>query len=241
MLTCAISKELWMQLWFPFPTVEVSLIHKVIIRVIVCWKCPRGREDGLFVIFNCILSTGASLVLSSCSQLFTSRPSSFPLTSETYLCSRTVPEIEKALTELKRLMEYRILYAENEEQKAKEQNFMGLGLTSRKNLCINPEVILILAVRDWQTNSPNWKVAKEKKGKVVDARCRDLTNSASCEKGRADPGSVELCDWHEVCHFIGFLTIIWLFMVSEPRKYGGWQFNTSRNMDFSRRLAIRSG
>jgi len=42
------------------------------------------------------------------------------------------------------------------------------------------------------------KVAKEKKGKVVDAKCRDLTNSAVCEKGRADPGSVELCDWHEV-------------------------------------------
>lgn len=33
---------------------------------------------------------------------------------------------------------------------------------------------------------------------MVDARCRDLTNSAVCEKGRADPGSVELCDWHEV-------------------------------------------
>jgi len=31
----------------------------------------------------------------------------------------------------------------------------------------------------------------------VDARCRDLTNSATCEKGRADPGSVDLCDWHE--------------------------------------------
>ncbi|KAG8217512.1 hypothetical protein J3R82DRAFT_5660 [Butyriboletus roseoflavus] len=56
---------------------------------------------------------------------------------------------------------------------------MGLGLTSRKNLCIHPEV------------------SKEKKGKIVDARCRDLTNSAVCEKGRADPGSVELCDWHE--------------------------------------------
>ncbi|SJL00389.1 related to RAD3-DNA helicase/ATPase [Armillaria ostoyae] len=41
------------------------------------------------------------------------------------------------------------------------------------------------------------KVSKEKKGKVVDARCRDLTNAAVCEKGRADPGSVELCDWHE--------------------------------------------
>lgn len=42
-------------------------------------------------------------------------------------------------------------------------------------------------------------MSKEKKGKVVDARCRDLTNSTVCEKGRADPGSVELCDWHEVC------------------------------------------
>lgn len=41
-------------------------------------------------------------------------------------------------------------------------------------------------------------MSREKKGKVVDARCRDLTNSAVCEKGRADPGSVELCDWHEV-------------------------------------------
>ena len=42
------------------------------------------------------------------------------------------------------------------------------------------------------------KVSKEKKGKVVDARCRDLTNSAVCQKGRENPGSVDLCDWHEV-------------------------------------------
>ncbi|THU91164.1 DNA repair helicase [Dendrothele bispora CBS 962.96] len=94
-------------------------------------------------------------------------------------CSRTVPEIEKALSELKRLMAYRIECAETEEEKEKERNYTGLGLTSRKNLCIHPDV------------------SREKKGKVVDARCRDLTNSAVCEKGRADPGSVELCDWHE--------------------------------------------
>jgi len=42
------------------------------------------------------------------------------------------------------------------------------------------------------------QVSKEKKGKVVDARCRDITNASACEKGRADPGSVDLCDWHEV-------------------------------------------
>lgn len=103
----------------------------------------------------------------------------FPTKRKLIYCSRTVPEIEKALAELKRLMAYRIKFAETPEQKAKEESFMGLGLTSRKNLCIHPDV------------------SKEKKGKVVDARCRDLTNSAVCEKGRADPGSVELCDWHE--------------------------------------------
>lgn len=51
-----------------------------------------------------------------------------------------MPEIEKALAELKRLMAYRVECAEGEEAKAKERSFMGLGLTSRKNLCIHPEV-----------------------------------------------------------------------------------------------------
>ena len=90
-------------------------------------------------------------------------------------CSRTVPEIEKALAELRRLMEYRV------SEGMQEDDFLGIGLTSRKNLCIHPTI------------------AKEKKGKAVDARCRDITNAAVCEKGRNDPGSVELCDWHEVC------------------------------------------
>lgn len=42
------------------------------------------------------------------------------------------------------------------------------------------------------------QVSREKKGKTVDARCRDLTSAAACEKGRADPGSTPLCDFHEV-------------------------------------------
>jgi hypothetical protein len=43
--------------------------------------------------------------------------------------------------------------AETEEEKEKEQNFMGLGLTSRKNLCIHPEVfssfIFLLGTTHW--------------------------------------------------------------------------------------------
>jgi len=41
-------------------------------------------------------------------------------------------------------------------------------------------------------------VSKEKKGKIVDARCRDLTNTAAVNKARAEPGSVEVCNFHEV-------------------------------------------
>lgn len=37
-------------------------------------------------------------------------------------------------------MEYRAEHAETAEEKAKELAFTGLGLTSRKNLCLNPEV-----------------------------------------------------------------------------------------------------
>ncbi|KAG1853728.1 hypothetical protein DFJ58DRAFT_906290 [Suillus subalutaceus] len=129
---------------------------------------------------HCVLEmpsgTGKTVSLLS---LIVSYQQFYPTKRKLIYCSRTVPEIEKALAELKRLMAYRIKFAETPEQKAKEESFMGLGLTSRKNLCIHPDV------------------SKEKKGKIVDARCRDLTNSATCEKGRADPGSVELCDWHE--------------------------------------------
>ncbi|KAJ2931409.1 hypothetical protein H1R20_g5767, partial [Candolleomyces eurysporus] len=129
---------------------------------------------------HCVLEmpsgTGKTVSLLS---LIVSYQQFYPTKRKLVYCSRTVPEIEKALTELKRLMAYRVECAETEEQKEKERNFFGMGLTSRKNLCINPEV------------------AKEKKGTVVDAKCRDLTNTAVCEKARADPGSVPICDWHE--------------------------------------------
>ncbi|BGP51643.1 TFIIH/NER complex ATP-dependent 5'-3' DNA helicase subunit [Rhodotorula kratochvilovae] len=89
-------------------------------------------------------------------------------------CSRTVPEIEKALAELKRLMQYR-----KEVYNIEDGDFLGLGLSSRKNLCIHPSV------------------RQEKKGKAVDARCRDMTSAVAKQRHEADPGSVELCSFHE--------------------------------------------
>ncbi|KAG8688662.1 DNA-dependent ATPase of the nucleotide excision repair factor 4 complex, partial [Ceratobasidium sp. 423] len=129
---------------------------------------------------HCVLEmpsgTGKTVSLLS---LIVSYQQFYPTKRKLIYCSRTVPEIEKALSELKRLMAYRISQAETPEQRVKEEAYTGIGLTSRKNLCLHPEV------------------SKEKKGKVVDARCRDLTSAQAVEKGRNDPGNYPLCAWHE--------------------------------------------
>lgn len=84
-------------------------------------------------------------------------------------------EIEKALAELKALMKYRT------EQLGYEEEFRGLGLTSRKNLCLHPSV------------------KREKSGTVVDARCRSLT--AGFVKEKKERGeNVDLCVYHDVRH-----------------------------------------
>jgi len=80
---------------------------------------------------------------------------------------------------------------------AEDTDFRGLGLTSRRNLCLHPEVRLPF-LRFTMESGAHDQVSKEKKGKVVDSRCRDLTSAFACEKGRADPGSVPLCSFHEV-------------------------------------------
>lgn len=89
-------------------------------------------------------------------------------------CSRTMSEIEKALSELKALMKFRA------KELGYTEDFRALGLTSRKNLCLHPSV------------------KKEKSGNVVDARCRSLT--AGFVKEKKEKGEdVELCTYHEVC------------------------------------------
>lgn len=82
-------------------------------------------------------------------------------------------EIEKALAELKALMKYRA------DQLGYEEDFRGLGLTSRKNLCLHPSV------------------KREKSGSIVDARCRSLT--AGFVKEKKERGEdVDLCIYHDV-------------------------------------------
>nr|SVE70264.1 EOG090X01B4 [Daphnia similis]SVE70888.1 EOG090X01B4 [Daphnia similis]SVE71519.1 EOG090X01B4 [Daphnia similis]SVE72152.1 EOG090X01B4 [Daphnia similis] len=87
-------------------------------------------------------------------------------------CSRTVPEIEKVMEELRKLMNY------YEKEMGMEQNILGLALSSRKNLCIHPSV------------------SKEREGKVVDGRCYSLTASFVRARHAADDAT-PICEFYE--------------------------------------------
>jgi DNA excision repair protein ERCC-2 len=97
----------------------------------------------------------------------------YPEHRKVVYCSRTMSEIEKALIELKGLMEYRA------NELGYVEDFRGLGLTSRKNLCLHPVV------------------NKERKGTAVDEKCRRMTNGLAKQKIEQGEQDVELCDYHE--------------------------------------------
>ena len=60
-------------------------------------------------------------------------------------CTRTVPEMEKCLAELKRLRKYRV---EVRGANAPKAPFLALCLSSRRNLCVLDEVVKIIFVEE---------------------------------------------------------------------------------------------
>lgn len=133
---------------------------------------------------NCILEmpsgTGKTVSLLSLTVAYQMH---YPEHRKIVYCSRTMSEIEKALIELQKLMDYR------SSELGYVEDFRGLGLTSRKNLCLHPEV------------------RQERKGAVVDEKCRRLTNGqlklklesegVSQEQMIQNPDQLGLCSYHE--------------------------------------------
>lgn len=133
---------------------------------------------------NCILEmpsgTGKTVSLLSLTVAYQIH---YPEHRKIVYCSRTMSEIEKALIELHSLMEFRA------NELGYVEDFRGLGLTSRKNLCLHPAV------------------SKERKGAVVDEKCRRLTNgqlkqklekeNVSQEQMAKNPDEYGLCSFHE--------------------------------------------
>ncbi|KAG5877282.1 hypothetical protein JTB14_021417 [Gonioctena quinquepunctata] len=87
-------------------------------------------------------------------------------------CSRTVPEIEKVMEELKKLLLY------YEKLDGQYPSFTGLVLSSRKNLCIHPQV------------------STEREGKIVDGKCHALTASYIRERHNHDDNT-PICQFFE--------------------------------------------
>ncbi|XP_068684065.1 general transcription and DNA repair factor IIH helicase subunit XPD-like isoform X2 [Montipora foliosa] len=117
--------------------------------------------------------------------------------SKLIYCSRTVPELEKVLEELKVLLEY---YERETGQKPK---LMGLGLSSRKNLCIHPEV------------------SAEREGKKVDGKCLGLTASYVRVKHKEDH-SVPVCALYEVLYCSSLLNSLLMLMARRRNSSQGY-------------------
>ncbi|KAF7862007.1 hypothetical protein EAF04_007887 [Stromatinia cepivora] len=129
----------------------------------------RTLDAGGHCVLEMPSGTGKTISLLS---LIVAYQQYYPEHRKLIYCSRTMSEIEKALAELKALMKYRA------EQLGHQEDFRGLGLTSRKNLCLHPSV------------------KREKSGAVVDARCRSLT--AGFVKEKKERGEdVPVCIYHE--------------------------------------------
>lgn len=149
---------------FPYPKIYPEQYH---------YMCDMKRT--LDAGGNCILEmpsgTGKTVSLLSLAIAYQMH---YPEHRKIIYCSRTMSEIEKALVELENLMAYRA------RELGFKEEFRGLGLTSRKNLCLHPAV------------------SKERKGTVVDEKCRRMTNGQAKRALENDPESkAELCDYHE--------------------------------------------
>jgi DNA excision repair protein ERCC-2 len=152
----------------------------------------KTLDAGGNAVLECPSGSGKTVSLLS---LIVAYQLHFPEHRKLIYCSRTMSEIEKALAELKNLMAYR------EKELGFREEFRGLGLTSRKNLCLHPVV------------------KREKKGNVVDARCRSLTAGFVKEK-KLKGEDVELCIYHEVMPWNNVL-------ITEFGAFGTAQFDSA--------------
>lgn len=135
-------------------------------------ELKRALDAGGHCVLEMPTGTGKTIALLS---LIVSYSMSRP-TSPTKLlyCTRTVHEMEKTLAELKLLHSHLLLHL----PASTPPPFLALGLSSRKNLCVNPAV-----------------VAAESRDSV-DAACRKLTASWVRALAAENPG-VPTCEFFE--------------------------------------------
>ena len=114
--------------------------------------------------------TGKTITLLS---LITSYQLAHPEVPKLVYCTRTVPEMEKALEELRDLIKYRETHLGPTGGK-----ILALGLSSRRNMCIHSEI------------------QQESDRVTVDAKCRSITASWVRQR-REKESSIEVCEFFD--------------------------------------------
>ncbi|KAA0151838.1 hypothetical protein FNF29_04244 [Cafeteria roenbergensis] len=140
---------------------------------------------------DCLLEmptgTGKTVTLLS---FITSYQLAHPETGKLIYCTRTVPEMTKAVEELKRVVAYRHEELRKDavasgsddaaaEATAAAADLLGICLSSRRNMCVHPRVM-----------------SNESDRERVDAQCRSMTAQWVRSRAEADP-SVRLCEFFE--------------------------------------------
>mmetsp|Transcript_25104 Transcript_25104/g.64132 ORF Transcript_25104/g.64132 Transcript_25104/m.64132 type:complete len:817 (-) Transcript_25104:40-2490(-) len=133
---------------------------------------------------HCILEmptgTGKTVALFA---LITSYQFFHPEVGKLVYCTRTVPEMSKALEELRNVIEYRVEVLAGRrvaqslaETEAVTGDILAVGLSARRNMCIHPEV------------------SREADRERIDEKCRELT--ASFVRSHANVDSRKTCEYY---------------------------------------------
>lgn len=136
--------------------------------------------------------TGKTVCLFS---LITSYQLAHPEVGKLIYCTRTVGEMNKALEELKHIIDFRCKWLESSQKggssgsaalperpsttsDSRDGRILAVGLSARRNMCIHPEV------------------SQDAERERIDERCRDLTSPWVREKAASNK-SIEVCDFYE--------------------------------------------
>lgn len=122
------------------------------------------------------MPTGTGKTVSLLS-LITSYQLAHPEAGKLIYCTRTVPEMMKAVDELKRVIAYR--EEELARTGAKGPDLLAVCLSSRRNMCVHPDVMA------------------ESEREKVDAACRSMTASWVRAKAESGDAEVRLCEFFE--------------------------------------------
>lgn len=96
--------------------------------------------------------------------------------------------------------ELKVLMKAYKEEVGQAPELLGVALSSRKNLCIHPEVSEGVCGVEWEglVGIPVHVQVSREEGKLVDSKCHSLTASFQRKKHQKD-SRVPTCSYYEVC------------------------------------------